>query len=97
MNCKRYNAVVDDIIDMFAFYCQCKNLSILFEEKLNVIVYKLGNDYFQDYFSYKNDINPIELFDNDINSFQVDEKMMYENIIEKYHSTYWKIINDFKR
>lgn len=97
VNCKRYNAVVDDIIDMFAFYCQCKNLSILFEEKLNVIVYKLGNDYFQDYFSYKNDINPIELFDNDINSFQVDEKMMYENIIEKYHSTYWKIINDFKR
>lgn len=96
VNCKREDAVVDDIIDMFAFYCQCKNLSILFEEKLNVIVYKLGNDYFQDYFSYNNDINPIELFDNDINSFQVDEKMMYENIIEKYHSTYWKTISNFK-
>lgn len=96
-NCKRRDALVDDIIDIFAFYCQCKNLSILFEEKLNVIVYQLGNDYFQEYFSYLSDINPIISFDNDITSFKVDEEMTYENIIKKYHSSHWKTTDDIKK
>lgn len=80
----------DDIIDTFAFYCQKKNLSLLQQENCNVVIYQLGNDYFQDYFSYSSEINPINLFDNDINTFNYDEFSNYKEAILNYHKTGWE-------
>lgn len=88
-------AFVDDCIDMFAFYCQCKNLSILFNENTNVIIYQLGNDYFQKYFSYVTNKNPIFEFDNDISSFNYQCSNFKEKI-ENYHKLHWKELNDLK-
>ena len=88
------NVSSDDIIDMFAFYCQCKNLSILFDEKTNVIIYKLGNNYFQDYFSYKTNLNPICLFANDIATFKAIEGSNFKATIDGYHKRYWKILDE---
>lgn len=87
-------APVDDVIDMFAFYCQCKNLTILFSDNTVVFVYKLGNDYFQSYFSYQTKTNPILTFDNDIYTYRPNENMNYKEIVEGYHKTYWKEITD---
>ena len=86
---------VDDCIDMFAFYCQCKNLSMLFNENTNVIIYQLGNDYFQNYFSYATDKNPIFEFDNDISSFN-HHCSSFKEMIENYHKLHWKELSDLK-
>ena len=80
--------------DMFAFYCQCKNLGILFDEKTNVIIYKLGNDYFQDYFAYRTNIKPIKSFDNDVATFKPIKEFQYRVLIDKYHKKHWKTIAD---
>ena len=91
---KNKDVASDDIIDMFAFYCQYKNLSILFDDKTNVIIYKLGNDYFQDYFSYKTNLNPICLFDNDVATFEAIGETNFKSTIDKYHKRYWKILDE---
>lgn len=88
------DASSDDIIDMFAFYCQCKNLGILFDEKTNVIIYKLGNDYFQDYFAYRTNIKPIKSFDNDVATFKPIKEFQYRVLIDEYHKKHWKTIAD---
>lgn len=85
----------DDIIDVFAFYCQKKNLSLLQKENCNVIIYQIGNDYFQDYFSYNSEINPINLFDNDISTFNDAEFLNYKEAILNYHKTGWEDILKF--
>ena len=87
--------LVDDCIDMFAFYCQCKNLSILFNENTNVIIYQLGNDYFQKYFSYATNKNPIFKFDNDISSFN-HHYSSFKEMIDNYHKLHLKELSDLK-
>lgn len=86
----RPGAAADDIIDMFAFYGQCKNLSLLFEEKTNVIIDGLGNDYFNVYFSFATNVNPIGSFENDIATFSMCDNETYVDTIERYHQKYWR-------
>lgn len=81
------NMPSDDIIDIFAFYCVNKDISALFSKEASTIIYKLGNDYFQDYFSYKKDKNPIKLFKNNIATYQPSENKTYKEIISEYHVT----------
>ena len=88
-------ALADDVIDMFPFYCQYKNMSILFSKKYNILIHNLGNDFFQEYFSYKTDLNPISYFGNDISRFKYTNEDSYKKIIEKYHQSYWKTEDDF--
>lgn len=91
----KITASVDDVIDLFAFYCQCKNLGIVFTNEIELLILKLGNDYFQSYFSYKDNIKPLNLFDNDISTFISEKTFTYKDTIEKYHRTYWKSLSDF--
>lgn len=90
----KIDVMPDDIIDIFAFYCKCKNVGILFDKKMNVVIYKLGNDFFQEYFSYKNNINPINLFNNDIASFKPSDEATFNSIITEYHKRFWTTIDD---
>ncbi len=83
------DAGADDIIDMFAFYCQCKNLSLLFQDETNVVVNELGNDYFEAYFSFKTERNPIESFDSDIARFETLETESFLECITRYHEKHW--------
>lgn len=81
------NIPSDDIIDIFAFYCAQKDISALFSKETNTIIYKLGNDYFQDYFAFKEEKNPIKLFKNNIATYQSSESKTYKEIISLYHET----------
>ena len=81
------NMIADDIIDIFAFYCCFKNISILFSKETHTIIYKLGNDYFQNYFFYKEEKNPISQFKSNIACYQPIENETYKEIISKYHRT----------
>lgn len=85
----KHNSMIDDIIDAFAFYCCHKNLSILRQDKMAVCIYQLGNGFFQKYFTYYHDINPISIFENDIKVFDGNLYTTYKEMISAYHKTYW--------
>lgn len=86
------DSAADDIIDMFAFYCQCKNMEILYQENLNVVINELGNDYFEPYFSFSTERNPIFSFDTDIASFSMLPSETYHKCITRYHQNHWETI-----
>lgn len=89
------DAAADDIIDMFAFYCQCKNLSILYQDKLRVMITELGNDYFRPYFSFSSETNPIKGFGTDVGTFEMIPNESFQQCITRYHEKYWKTIESF--
>lgn len=79
------NPLLDDVVDIFAFYCHFKNLSLLIQKR-PLIINQLGNDYFQFYFSYQTDKNPIFEFRNDISVFDGNNYSTYKECLCGYHS-----------
>ena len=86
------NTMADDIVDMFAFYCQYKNLGILYQDEINICINELGNDYYRDYFSFSHENNPINTFDTDVATFRMHTTESFAQCINRYHESHWQTI-----
>ena len=67
-------------------------MEILYQENLNVVINELGNDYFEPYFSFSTERNPIFSFDTDIASFSMLPSETYHKCITRYHQNHWETI-----